>query len=223
MLIDFRAQILPGVDDACPTHLVSIRRLLQAQRAGVDVLVAMPLLDLIQMPTDLFLKRCDVAAEHLELILQPGMPRVVLGTEVLWQPELERQEDLSALCIGDGWLVLRLPEGKLTDMMIASLRQLMYQVRGILIMGVDQMEYDDAQKLFAVGCKGELSFSALTHRRERALWLPSLKNGDIAALGRDPRDDTHAYHKLHKLPGKLDDTFEAVMHRAAAILQMEEK
>ena len=23
MLIDFRAQILPGVDDACPTHLVS--------------------------------------------------------------------------------------------------------------------------------------------------------------------------------------------------------
>ena len=90
-------------------------------------------------------------------------------------------------------------------------------------MGVDQMEYDDAQKLFAVGCKGELSFSALTHRRERALWLPSLKNGDIAALGRDPRDDTHAYHKLHKLPGKLDDTFEAVMHRAAEILQMEEK
>ena len=55
MLIDFRAQILPGVDDACPTHLVSIRRLLQAQRAGVDVLVAMPLLDLNQMPTDLFL------------------------------------------------------------------------------------------------------------------------------------------------------------------------
>ena len=184
--------------------------------------MATPLLDLNQMPTDLFLKRCDVAAEHLELILQPGMPLVVLGAEVLWQPELERQ-DLSALCIGDGWLLLRLPAGKLTDMMIASLRQLMHQVRGILIMGVEQMEYDDAQRLFAVGCKGELSFSALTHRRERALWLPSLKNGDIAALGRDPRDDTHAYHKLHKLPGKLDDTFEAVMHRAAEVLQMEER
>ena len=97
MLIDFRAQILPGMDGLCPSHLTAIRRLLLAQQAGIDVLVAAPMLDLDQMPAALFLKRRDAAAEHLELLLQEGMPRVVIGAEVLWHPALER-EALSALC-----------------------------------------------------------------------------------------------------------------------------
>lgn len=220
MLIDFRAQILPGMDDLCPTHLTAIRRLLQAQREGVDVLVAAPLLDLNQMPAALFLKRREAAAEHLELLLQEGMPRVVMGAEVLWHPELER-EPLPTLCTGDGWLLLRLPEGRLTEETAASLLQLQKQVRGIIISGMERLEEEDVHRLFAMGCKGELSFSALTHHRDRERWLQYLEQGEIVALGSEPGDDRHAYRKLEKLSRKLGGALEAVMNRTAEILQIQ--
>lgn len=218
MLIDFRAQILPGMDGLCPSHLTAIRRLLLAQQAGIDVLVAAPMLDLDQMPAALFLKRRDAAAEHLELLLQEGMPRVVIGAEVLWHPALER-EALSALCIGDGWLLLRLPEGRLTEVTAASLERLLHQVRGLIIAGMERLEEEDAQRLFAIGCRGELSFSALSHHHDRERWRPYLERGEIVALGSEPGDDRHAYHKLRKLSRKLDGALEAVMDRTEELLQ----
>ena len=218
MLIDFRAQILPGMDGLCPSHLTAIRRLLLAQEAGVEVLVAAPTLDLDQMPAALFLKRRDAAAEHLELLLQEGMPRVVIGAEVLWCPTLER-EALSALCTGDGWLLLRLPEGRLTEETAASLERLQKQAR-ILIVGMERLEAEDARRLCAMGCKGELSFSALSHHHDRERWLPYLQRGEIVALGSEPGDDRHAYRKLPKISRRLDGALEAVMERSAEILQV---
>ncbi len=218
MLIDFRAQILPGMDNLCPSHLTAIRRLLLAQQAGVDVLVAAPLLDLDQMPAALFLKRRDAAAEHLELLLQEGMPRVAVGAEVLWHPALEREE-LSALCTGDGWLLLRLPDGRLAEEAAASLERLQKQVRGVIIAGMERLSEEDAQRLFAIGCRGELSFSALSHHHDRDRWLPYLEHGEIVALGSEPGDDRHAYRKLSKISRKLDGALEAVMERAAEILK----
>lgn len=217
MLIDFHAQILPGMD-SCHTHLVSIRRLLSAQKAGIDLLVATPMLDLNRMPAELFLQRREVAAQHLEMILQEGMPGVELGAEVLWNPALEREE-LRALTTGADWLLLRLPDGGLTDEITASLRALRRQVSGVLITNVERLDYADAQTLFALGCKGEMSFTALSHHKARELWMPSLKNGDIAALGSDYADETHVYHKLRKLPARLEGAFEPIMERAAEILQ----
>lgn len=219
MLIDFRAQILPGMDALCPSHLTAIRRLLQAQQAGMDVLVAAPTLDLNQIPAALFLKRREAAAEHLELLLQAGMPRVVIGAEVLWCPELER-EMLSSLCTGNGWLLLRLPEGRLSEETTASLQRLQKQVRGVIITDMEQLEEENVQRLFAMGCKGELSFSVLSHHRSRERWLQHLQQGEIVALGSVPGDDRHAYHKLPKLSRKLDGALEAVMERSAEILEI---
>lgn len=219
MLIDFRAQILPGMDDLCPSHLTAIRRLLQAQEAGMDVLVAAPALDLNQMPAALFLKRREAAAEHMELLLQEGMPRVVIGAEVLWHPALER-ETLPALCTGDGRLLLRLSDGPLTEETAASLSRIQKQVRGVIIAGMERLKEEDAQRLFAMGCRGELSFSALSHHHDRDRWLPYLQRGEIVALGSEPGDDRHAYHKLAKISRKLDGALEAVMDRTAELLEI---
>ena len=218
MLIDSRAQILPGMDGLCPTHLTAIRRLLQARQAGVDVLVAAPALDLDQMPAALFLKRREAAAEHLELLLQAGMPRVVIGAEVLWHPSLE-WEALPALCTGDGRLLLRLPDGRLTEETAASLERLQKQVRGVIIAGMERVNEEDVQRLFAMGCKGQLTFSALSHHHDRERWLQSLQRGEIVALGSEPGDDRHAYHRLPKLSRKLDGALEAVMERTAELLE----
>ena len=42
MIIDFKAHVMPGMDKACKNRIDTIRRLMAAKEAGVDLIVAAP-------------------------------------------------------------------------------------------------------------------------------------------------------------------------------------
>ena len=103
-------------------------------------------------------------------------------------------------------------------MTAASLERLQQQGHGLIIADMERLNEEDAQRLFAIGCRGEVSFSALSHHHDRERWRPYLERGEIVALGSEPGDDRHAYHKLSRLSRKLDGALETVMDRSAELL-----
>ena len=42
MIIDFKAHVMPGMDKTCKNRIDTIRRLMAAKDAGVDLIVAAP-------------------------------------------------------------------------------------------------------------------------------------------------------------------------------------
>ena len=220
MIVDFHAHVLPGMDSGCPSRIVAIRQMLMAKHANVDVIVAAPEFDPAKMPVREFLEKREICAQHLETVLQSGMPRVVLGAEVLWHAGLEGLEELERLCVGtSGQLLLRMPEGGIDTVMADSVERLCGRLEnGVLLANAEHLEPEQAAMLYRCGAHGELSFSALEHRGDREKYVPWIQNGFVTALGSNLRGDAHAYRKLRKIQHRLDGLFEPLMILSAGML-----
>ena len=219
MIVDLHAHILPGLDNGCPTRLVAIRQLLHAQRAGIDVIAATSEYDpTTALPKD-FLHRRDEAMEHLRLTLQPGMPRVVPGAEVLWCPGLEKLSALESLCIGAGSLLLRVQPGESIHAVAESIAALKTRLPGeVLLSNAETLAPEDAALLFSKGARCVLPLAALEHKAELKAFLPWFEQGHVAALGSAIRGEARAYRKLRKIARRLGEHYDAVMNTAVGIV-----
>ena len=132
-MTDLHTHILPGMDDGAKTADESLALLRMEAGQGVDTVVLTPHFYRERENPRHLLKRRAECFSRLEerLASLPGeeretLPRLVLGAEVAWVPNLSDWEELPQLCIGETKnLLLELPFSPWTDQMIDQLYDLM--------------------------------------------------------------------------------------------------
>ena len=119
-MIDLHTHILCGMDDGARDAEMSLRMLKLQQAQGVDTVVLTPHFYRHRETAHEFLHRRQRAVDRLQRHLEQlsleeraELPKMVLGAEVTWVPNLTDCEDLDKLCLnGTKYLLLELPYGK---------------------------------------------------------------------------------------------------------------
>ena len=131
-MTDLHTHILPGIDDGARTVEESIALLRLEQQQGVNTVVLTPHFYRGQERPKHFLKRRQEAEARLLEGLQKlpakeqvGLPKILLGAEVAFSPNLFEWEELPELCIGHTKnLLLELPFTPWTGRMINQMYDL---------------------------------------------------------------------------------------------------
>ena len=129
-MTDLHTHILHGMDDGSPDVETSLAMLREEARQGVDTVVLTPHFYRDRERPEHFLARRERAADRLnDAILslpeeeRRALPRLVLGAEVAWWPNLADCEELPELCIGRTKnLLVELPFTPWNDRMLARQR-----------------------------------------------------------------------------------------------------
>ena len=116
-MTDLHTHILPGIDDGAENADKSIAMLKMERDQGVTTVVLTPHFYRDRENPRRFLRRRQEAALTLAKKLQElpdaernSLPRLVLGAEVTWWPDMDEWEELPKLCIGETKnLLLELP------------------------------------------------------------------------------------------------------------------
>lgn len=109
-MIDFHTHILPGLDDGSRNLTNSLQMLRMEQQQGIDVVVLTPHFYSTQRSPEEFLSRRQRAWETLKDGWEDGMPRLMLGAEVLYFDNMDNLQSLPSLCIqGTRLLMLEMP------------------------------------------------------------------------------------------------------------------
>ena len=131
-MIDFHTHILPGMDDGAASEAESIALLKQEAEQQVDTVVLTPHFYREQEPRASFLKRREESLCRLNAAIaalpeqeQSALPRLVMGAEVAWCPNMEQWNHLDDLCIGATRnMLLELPMTPWNDYVLDSLYSL---------------------------------------------------------------------------------------------------
>ncbi len=100
--MDFHSHILPGIDDGSTSLEESVAMLQMEAKQGIDYVVATPHFYPDRDKPEAFLKRRNRAAYelHKELLVQPSLPRVLVGAEVHYFRGISESDFLPWLTIG---------------------------------------------------------------------------------------------------------------------------
>lgn len=116
-MTDLHTHILPGIDDGAENADKSIAMLKMERNQGVKNVVLTPHFYRDRENPRRFLRRRQEAALELAKKLRElpdeernSLPRLILGAEVAWWPDMDEWEELPKLCIGETKnLLLELP------------------------------------------------------------------------------------------------------------------
>jgi len=107
-MTDLHTHILPGMDDGARNADESLAMLRMERDQGVTAVVLTPHFYCERESVQHFLKRREKAFQILNARLSEldaqernSLPRMILGAEVAWRPELYECGELTSLCIGD--------------------------------------------------------------------------------------------------------------------------
>lgn len=184
-MTDLHTHILPGVDDGAQTVEEALALLQVQAQQGVDTVALTPHFYGRRESVDSFLQRREAAWQQL-LEATAGMqsPRLILGAEVSWMPDMAQWPELEALCYqGTNVLLVELPMAPWTDSVFRALNRLESQ-RGVvpMIAHIDRyfhgQKKKDIDRLLEMGYPVQISAEALFrfYTRKRALDL--LENYD---------------------------------------------
>lgn len=132
-MIDLHTHILCGMDDGAQNSKVSLHMLRQQQEQGVDTVVLTPHFYRHRESLHGFLLRRDEAMKRLQRRLEElseeereSLPRMILGAEVAWVPNLSDCRNLDKLCPNNsGYLLLELPYSKWDSRLVDQVYDLM--------------------------------------------------------------------------------------------------
>lgn len=132
-MTDLHTHILPGMDDGAKTAEESLKMLRMERDQGVDTVVLTPHFYRDRERPERFLPRRHAAMEVLQEALMSlpeqeiqSMPRLILGAEVAWVPNLPDMQELPQMCMGRSkYLLLELPFSPWSDLMFRQIRELM--------------------------------------------------------------------------------------------------
>lgn len=132
-MTDLHTHVLPGMDDGAKTVEESLALLRMEREQRVDTVVLTPHFYRDRENPKRFLRRrresAVLLAERLVELSEEereSLPRLILGSEVAWAPNLADWEELPELCIGNTQnLLLELPFAPWTDRMIGQIYDLM--------------------------------------------------------------------------------------------------
>lgn len=132
-MIDIHTHILPGMDDGSKDAEMSLAMLQMERDQGIDAVVLTPHFYRDRERIEHFLDRRQAAMERLNARLmelpeeeRAALPRLTLGAEVAWRPNLEDWPELDRMCMGRSkYLLLELPFSPWNGQMIDQIYNLM--------------------------------------------------------------------------------------------------
>lgn len=219
MIIDFKARIMPGMDNACKSRLDTIRRLIAAKNAGVDVLVAAPLYDPDECSVDDFLDRRHAAEGILNTLTSSELPEVVSAAMVKYSDCLLHTQGLERLCFGGDNLLLSMLDVQWSDSVEAVLRRLTGKL-GLNVTLADAAALLPAQgeKMQQLGLHVMLDLEDLHHKKQIQAALPFIESGLVIAIGSNS-DSELPYRHLGKTMRRMSVAFDAVMNAGSKLLE----
>lgn len=200
---DLHTHILPGLDDGADTVETSLAMLREEYAQGVDTVALTPhfyrdrehLSDFLQRRKEGFYKLLAAIAALSEEE-RSVLPRLILGAEVAWVPNLAQLPGLEQLCYQDTkYLLLELPFGTWDDMLFRQIYDLM-NCRGVtpVIAHIDRywgiQEKKQLETIFSLGVPVQLSAEPLLHFTTRGRALRLIKEGKVQMLISDAHNLT---------------------------------
>lgn len=202
-MTDLHTHILPGMDDGAKTVEMSLEMLRMERDQGVDTVVLTPHLYRDRERPSRFLDRRSAAEETLlkALMALPAeerrtLPRLELGAEVAWVPNLAEWPELPRLCMGHGkYLLLELPMNPWNEQMFRQLYELMGRT-GLTPVIAHIERYIKMQKpeyiaeVLSLGVPVQVSSEPLLHPLSRGKVLKLLRQRQAEYIASDCHNTT---------------------------------
>lgn len=229
MLIDFHSHILPGIDDGSRSIEESLQILDVMADDGVGIVVATPHFYPDDISISHFIRRRNNAYEQLAPHLKVNHPKILLGAEVLYSPELIHNNDVKDLCIeGTDYLLLEMPYTKLTNAIVDSVEEF-YDNSGldIIIAHIERYlhftSYDELENLMSLDVLGQLNAKSFEKRKTRKNCLKLINDGYVHVLGTDfhriDREDLPVSYAYKTIAKKLSsEVADQIMHNSKLVI-----
>ena len=218
MIIDFKAHVMPGMDKTCKNRIDTIRRLMAAKDAGVDVIVAAPVYDPDECSVEEFLDRRRQSEDILGSLMNDELPEVMPAAVTKFSERLLTEEDLPELCFGDNCFLLNMRDVEWDDTTEAVLRRLSGKLgMNVILTDAGEAVLKNSEKLQQLGVHVLLDLDEIHHKKQIRAFLPFIANGLISALGSDWESES-PYRFLRKAIRRMDAAFDTVMCASAKLL-----
>lgn len=218
MIIDFKAHVMPGMDKSCKSRIDTIRRLMAAKEAGVDLIVAAPVYDPDECGVGEFLDRRSRSEDILDSLVDDELPEVMTAATVKFSDKLLVADELSELCFGDRCLILNMSDIPWDDTTEAVLRRLAENLcMNVILADAGEDVLKNSDKLRELGVRVMLDLPEIRHKKQIRAYLPLIGSGLICAIGSD-RDSETPYRFLRKTKRRMDEAFDTVMAASAQLL-----
>lgn len=218
MIIDFKAHVMPGMDKTCKNRIDTIRRLMAAKDAGVDLIVAAPVYDPDECSVEEFLDRRRQSEDILGSLMNDELPEVMTAAMIKFSPKLLTTDGLDKLCFGDRCFILNMRDTTWDDTTEAVLRRLTGRLcLNVILADASEDVLKNSDKLQQLGVHVMLDLEDIHHKKQIRAYLPLIGSGLICAIGSDWGSEA-PYRFLRKTKRRMDEAFDTVMAASAHLL-----
>ena len=218
MIIDFKAHVMPGMDKTCKNRIDTIRRLMAAKDAGVDLIVAAPVYDPDECSVEEFLDRRRQSEDILGSLMNDELPEVMTAAMVKFSDKLLTADGLDKLCFGDRCFILNMRDTTWDDTTEAVLRRLTGRLcMNVILADASEDVLKNSDKLQQLGVHVMLDLEEIHHKKQIRAYLPLIGSGLICAIGSDWGSEA-PYRFLRKTKRCMDEAFDTVMAASAHLL-----
>ena len=218
MIIDFKAHVMPGMDKTCKNRIDTIRRLMAARDAGVDLIVAAPVYDPDECSVEEFLDRRRQSEDILGSLMNDELPEVMTAAMIKFSPKLLTTDGLDKLCFGDRCFILNMRDTTWDDTTEAVLRRLTGRLcLNVILADASEDVLKNSDKLQQLGVHVMLDLEEIHHKKQIRAYLPLIGSGLICAIGSDWGSEA-PYRFLRKTKRRMDEAFDTVMAASAHLL-----
>lgn len=218
MIIDFKAHVMPGMDKTCKNRIDTIRRLMAAKDAGVDLIVAAPVYDPDECSVEEFLDRRRQSEDILGSLMNDELPEVMTAAMIKFSPKLLTTDGLDKLCFGDRCFILNMRDTTWDDTTEAVLRRLTGRLcMNVILADASEDVLKNSDKLQQLGVHVMLDLEEIHHKKQIRAYLPLIGSGLICAIGSDWGSEA-PYRFLRKTKRRMDEAFDTVMAASAHLL-----
>lgn len=218
MIIDFKAHVMPGMDKTCKNRIDTIRRLMAAKDAGVDLIVAAPVYDPDECSVEEFLDRRRQSEDILGSLMNDELPEVMPAATTKFSERLLTEENLPKLCFGDNCFLLNMRDVEWNDTTEAVLRRLSDKLgMNVILADASEGVLKNSEKLQHLGVHVMLDLEEIHRKKQIRAYLPLIGSGLICAIGSDWASEA-PYRFLRKTIRRMDEAFDTVMAASAHLL-----
>lgn len=218
MIIDFKAHVMPGMDKTCKNRIDTIRRLMAAKDAGIDLIVAAPVYDPDECSVEEFLDRRRQSEDILGSLMNDELPEVMTAAMIKFSPKLLTTDGLDKLCFGDRCFILNMRDTTWDDTTEAVLRRLTGRLcLNVILADASEDVLKNSDKLQQLGVHVMLDLEEIHHKKQIRAYLPLIGSGLICAIGSDWGSEA-PYRFLRKTKRRMDEAFDTVMAASAHLL-----
>lgn len=218
MIIDFKAHVMPGMDKTCKNRIDTIRRLMAAKDAGVDLIVAAPVYDPDECSVEEFLDRRRQSEDILGSLMNDELPEVMTAAMIKFSDKLLTADGLDKLCFGDRCFILNMRDTTWDDTTEAVLRRLTGRLcMNVILADASEDVLKNSDKLQQLGVHVMLDLEEIHHKKQIRAYLPLIGSGLICAIGSDWGSEA-PYRFLRKTKRRMDEAFDTVMAASAHLL-----